>query len=99
MTDQTQNRRPVTAAVAIFGALAAVTALEIAVAGLPVDGARRSTALTALLIGKVGLVMMFCLRADLRRRSASRLVALALLMAAGFAAVLMLEAAFQAGVR
>jgi hypothetical protein len=83
----------------IFAALGAVTALELRVAELPVDGARRSTALVALLLGKVGLVMAFCLRADLRRRSAPRLAAAALVLAAFFAAVLMLEASFQAGVR
>jgi hypothetical protein len=87
------------ATAAIFVALGAVTALELWVAGLPVDGARRSTALVALLIGKVGLVMAFCLRADLRRRPAPRLAAVALVMAAFFAAVLMLEASFQAGAR
>jgi hypothetical protein len=43
--------------------------------------------------------MAFCLRADLRRRPAPRLAALALVLAAVFAAVLMLEAAFQAGAR
>jgi hypothetical protein len=87
------------AAAAIFLALGAVTALELRVADLPVDSARRATALVALLIGKAGLVMAFCLRAHLRHRSAPRLTALALVMAAAFAAVLMLEAAFQAGVR
>jgi hypothetical protein len=86
-------------AAAIFVALGAVTALELRVSQLPVDGARRATALVALLIGKVGLVMAFCLRAHLRRRSAPRLVAVALLLASVFAAVLMLEASFQAGVR
>jgi len=87
------------ATAAIFVALGAVTALELRVAELPVDGARRVTALVALLIGKVGLVMAFCLRADLRRRPATRLAAVALVLAAFVAAVLMLEASFQAGVR
>jgi hypothetical protein len=87
------------ATAAIFVALGAVTALELRVAELPIDGARRATALVALLIGKVGLVMGFCLRADLRRRSASRLAAIALVISALFAAVLMLEASFQAAAR
>ncbi len=87
------------ATAAIFVALGAVTALELRVAELPVDGARRATALVALLIGKVVLVMAFCLRADLRRRPAPRLAAVALVISAFFAAVLMLEASFQAGVR
>jgi hypothetical protein len=86
-------------AAAIFVALGALTALELRVADLPVDSARRATALVGLLIGKVGLVMAFCLRAHLRRRSAPRLTAVALVMAAAFAAVLMLETAFQAGIR
>jgi heme/copper-type cytochrome/quinol oxidase subunit 4 len=86
-------------AAAIFLALGALTALELRVAQLPVDGARRATTLVALLIGKVGLVMHFCLRAHLRRRSAPRLAAVALVLAATFAVVLMLEASFQAGVR
>jgi hypothetical protein len=103
MTTTTQEDRSrgarLKATAAIFVALGAVTALELRVAELPVDGARRATALVALLIGKVALVMAFCLRADLRRRSAPRLAAIALVMAAFFAAVLMLEASFQAGVR
>jgi len=86
-------------AAAIFLALGAITALELRVAELPVDSARRATALAGLLIGKAGLVMAFCLRAHLRRRSAPRLTAVALVMAAAFAVVLMLEAAFQAGIR
>jgi hypothetical protein len=86
-------------AAAIFLALGGVTVLELWVAQLPVDGARRATTLVALLIGKVGLVMHFCLRAHLRRRSAPRLAAVALVLAATFAVVLMLEACFQAGVR
>ena len=87
------------AAAAIFLALGAVTALELRLADLPVDTARRATALVGLLIGKVGLVMAFCLRAHLRRRSAPRLAAAGLVLAAVFATVLMLEASFQAGVR
>lgn len=86
-------------AAAIFVALGALTALELRVSDLPVDTARRATVLVGLLIGKVGLVMAFCLRAHLRRRSAPRLTAVALVMAAVFAAVLMVEASFQAGIR
>jgi hypothetical protein len=44
-------------------------------------------------------VLTLCLRADFRRRSAARLVLIALILAAGTAAVLMLEAAFQARAR
>ena len=57
------------------------------------------TALVGLLLIKVGLVLALCLRADFRRRSAARLVLIALILAAGVAAVQMLEAAFQARLR
>jgi hypothetical protein len=82
-----------------FAALAALTLTELKVAGLGVPGPGRATALAALLIGKVAIVLLYCLRADFRRRAAPRLALLALLIAAVFAAVLMLEAAFQARVR
>ena len=82
-----------------FLALAALTAAELKVASLDGAGPRRATTLVGLLIVKVGLVLMLCLRADFRRRSAARLVLIALILAAGAAAVLMLEAAFQARVR
>jgi uncharacterized membrane protein len=106
MTATVQDQSPVRsragrlrATAAIFVALGAITALELRVADLPVDTARRATALMALLIGKIALVMAFCLRAHLRRRSAPRLAAVGLVLAAVFAAVLMLEASFQAGIR
>jgi hypothetical protein len=82
-----------------FASLAALTITELKVAGLGVPGPGRATALAALLIGKVAIVLIYCLRADFRRRTASRLTLIALIAAAGFAAVLMLEAAFQARVR
>ncbi|HSY41740.1 MAG TPA: hypothetical protein VLA79_19505 [Polyangia bacterium] len=82
-----------------FLTLAALTLAELKVAGAGGAGPGRATTLAGLLIVKVGLVLMFCLRADFRRRSAARLVLIALLFAAGVAAVLMLEAAFQARVR
>jgi len=100
--DASQERSPggrLSATAAIFLALGAVTALEVWVSQLPVDTARRATTLVALLLGKVGLVMHFCLRAHLRRRTAPRLAAVALVLAGVFAAVLMLEASFQTGVR
>ena len=82
-----------------FLTLAALTAAELKVAGFGGAGPARATALVGLLIIKVGLVLAFCLRADFRRRSSPRLVLIALILAAGAAAVLMLEAAFQARVR
>ena len=81
-----------------FAALAALTVAEIKLSALHVAGPGPATALSALLIGKVGIVMAYCLRANFRRRSAPRLVAIALAAAAAFAVVLMLEAAFQARV-
>ena len=82
-----------------FVALAALTIAELKVARDAGAGPGRATTLAGLLIVKVGLVLMFCLRADFRRRSAARLVLIALVFAAGAAAVLMLEAAFQARLR
>ena len=63
------------------------------------SAAMRATSLVGVLLFKVGVVLVFCLRAELRRRSAPRLVLAALIMAGIFAAVLMLEAVFQARVR
>jgi len=82
-----------------FVTLAALTVAELRVASAANAGPGRATTLVGLLIVKVGLVLMYCLRADFRRRSAARLVLIALIFAAGAAAVLMLEAAFQARVR
>ena len=82
-----------------FVTLAALTLAELNVASVASAGPGRATTLVGLLIVKVGLVLMYCLRADFRRRSAARLVLIALIFAAGVAAVLMLEAAFQARVR
>jgi hypothetical protein len=87
------------ATVLTFGTLAALTLAELRVADSASAGPGRATALAGLLMLKVGLVLTLCLRADFRRRSASRLVLLGLIFAAGSAAVLMLEAAFQARVR
>lgn len=83
-----------------FIVLAALTALELNVAVAPEMGAPlRATLLAGVLIFKIGVVVVFCLRAELRRRSAPRLALAALIMAGIFAAVLMLEAVFQARVR
>jgi hypothetical protein len=82
-----------------FAVLAALTAVELRTPALALDGPTRATTLVGLLILKVALVLSLCLKADFRRRSAARLVLGALALAAGFAAVLMLEAAFQARVR
>jgi hypothetical protein len=102
MTTDARPRSPrgrLGATAAIFAALAALTITELQVARLDVPGPGRATALAALLLGKVAIVLVYCLRADFRRRAASRLALIALFTAAVFAAVLMLEAAFQARVR
>ncbi len=89
--------RPV-ARLALFVALAALTPVEVALA-TSAGGARwRTTALCGLLLLKVGLLLAFSLRATLRRPG-PRLVLVALLTAAGFTVVLMLEAAYRAGLR
>jgi hypothetical protein len=87
------------ATVLTFGTLAALTLAELRGADAAGAGPGRATTLAGLLMLKVGLVLTLCLRADFRRRSASRLVPLGLIFAAGAAAVLMLEAAFQARLR
>ena len=96
--DRSRSGRAVGTALA-FVTLAALTIAELKVASVADAGPGRATTQAGLLIVKVGLVLMFCLRADFRRRSAARLVLIALIFAAGVAAVLMLEAAFQARVR
>ena len=93
-----RSGRPVATALT-FVTLALLTFAELQVAGAAGTGPGRATTLTGLLMLKVGLVLTLCLRADFRRRSASRLVLIALVFAAGAAAVLMLEAAFQARLR
>jgi hypothetical protein len=87
------------AIVLTFVTLAALTVAELRVADAASAGPGRATTLAGLLMLKVGLVLTLCLRADFRRRSASRLLLIALIFAAGAAAVLMLEAAFQARLR
>ncbi len=81
-----------------FLALAALTGAEIALAASGGDARLRTTALGGLLLLKSGLLLAFSLRATLRRPG-PRLTLLALLAAVGFAVVLMLEAAYRAGLR
>jgi hypothetical protein len=102
MTTAARDRPPRTASrttALTFVALGVLTAVELRTAALDLTDPMRATALCGLLIVKVAVVMVFCLRADLRRRSVARLALAALAMAGVFAAVLMLEAAFQARVR
>jgi cytochrome c oxidase subunit IV len=80
--------------VALFGLLV-VTALEVIVAGLPVDRTARITALTSLAMTKALIV----LGAFMRIGRESRILRLALLapivLAPTFAVALMLDAAFR----
>ncbi len=96
---QDRPRRSARTTALAFAALAALTAAELRTAAPDLGGPTRATTLVGLLILKVALVLLLCLKADLRRRSVARLVLVALAIAAGFAAVLMLEAAFQARAR
>jgi hypothetical protein len=83
---------------AAFGALVALTACELVVAGVAVGRPARITALAGLLIAKVGLVLSFFMRARADRRTSA-----AVLVSIGFAAaaavVLMLETVFRVSVR
>jgi len=90
--------RPATARlVAAFVALVALTSAELWVIGLPAGRAARITALAGLLMAKVGLVLSFFMRARASRR-ASWLALTAIVAAAGFAVVLMLEMVFRVNV-
>jgi heme/copper-type cytochrome/quinol oxidase subunit 4 len=81
----------------VFLALVALTAAELLVATAGGERAARITALAGLLMAKVALVLTFFMRARASRRAA-RLALVALVAAAGFAVVLMLEAASRARV-
>jgi heme/copper-type cytochrome/quinol oxidase subunit 4 len=99
-THEPPSSAPPRATTLTFVVLAALTALELNVSVLrDMADPMRVTVLAGLLLAKVGLVLVFCLRAELRRRSAARLTLIALVAAGLFAAVLMLEAAFQARTR
>ena len=82
----------------LFLVVALLTAGELGLAASDADGRVRVTALCGLLLVKVGLLLAFGLRAT-PRRPAPRLTLLALVTAAGFSIVLMLEAAYRAGVK
>ena len=80
-----------------FVALIVLTAAELGVALAGGDRATRVTALSGLLGAKVAVVLTLFMRAQTSRRAA-RLTVAALATAVGFAVVLMLEAAWRAGV-
>jgi hypothetical protein len=85
-------------ALATYAVLAALTAAEIAVTRAGGAARDRTTALAGLLLAKAGILLAFSLRATPRRPGA-RLALLALVLAVGFAVVLMLEAVYRAGLR
>jgi hypothetical protein len=80
-----------------FALLVACTAAEVAVAVVPGARAARVTALCGLLMVKAAIVLMLFMRAQPSQR-ATRLVWAALAVGIGYAVVLMMEAAFRAGV-
>ena len=91
-----QSRRALGTA---FAALCVLTAAELLVVGVG-SGAGRSApgaALVTLLLAKAGVVLAFFLRAPARPRAAALTLA-AIVMAVGFAVVLILEAGFLARV-
>ncbi|HVT10127.1 MAG TPA: hypothetical protein VHO67_21850 [Polyangia bacterium] len=85
-------------ALATYAVLAALTAAEIFVAGTDASARDRTTALAGLLLAKAGILLVFSLRGT-PRRPGPRLALLAIVVAVGFAVVLMLEAVYRAGVR
>jgi hypothetical protein len=95
MTTQAQPE-PVTLRPALLTALALaiLTSAELAVLGLQASRQARITALAGLLMAKVGMVFVFFMRGRVTRAT-SWLAVAAVLAAAGFAVVLMLETAFN----
>jgi hypothetical protein len=84
--------------VAVFGALCALTAAELLVPGLAAGRSLRIGLLVALLLGKVALVSLFFLRVRANRRWNGLLV-VAVVLAVGFAIVLMLESWYRGGLQ
>ncbi|HVV16208.1 MAG TPA: hypothetical protein VHH90_03320 [Polyangia bacterium] len=85
-------------ALATYAVLAALTAVEVAVARTGGAARERTTALAGLLLAKAGILLAFSLRAT-PRRSGTRLALLAVVLAVGFAVVLMLEAVSRVSLR
>jgi hypothetical protein len=81
-----------------FGALVMLTTAELLVPELAAVRALRITLLAGLLMAKVGIMFVAFLRVGANRRSTG-LLAAALVMAAGFAVVLMIESWYRSGVR
>ena len=81
---------------AVFAALLALVALELVVVRLDAGRAERVTALCGLAMAKAALVLLGFMRLGSESRVVRVTALLPLLLAPGFAVVLMLEAAFRA---
>jgi hypothetical protein len=81
-----------------FGALVLLATAELLVPGLAAGRSLRITLLAGLLMAKIGIVFLAFLRVRANRRSTG-LLAAALVMAAGFAVVLMIETWHRSGIR
>jgi uncharacterized membrane protein affecting hemolysin expression len=92
------ERPAATRVVVLFLLLAALTAAELWVSGMEAGRAARITALSGLLIAKVGFVISWVMRAR-ASRPAARLAMAAIALAAGAAVVLMLDVVFRMTVR
>ena len=86
------------ALVAGFGALVLLATAELLVPGLAAGRSLRITVLAGLLMAKIGIVFVAFLRVRANRRSTG-LLAAALVLAAGFAVVLMIESWYRSGIR
>ena len=99
MNGEADMERTGNAALAVgFGALLMLTTAELLVPGLAASRSVRITALVGLAMAKMGIVFVAFLRVRANRRSAG-LLAAAVVMAAGFAVVLMIESWYRSGVR
>lgn len=99
MNGEAHGERTSNAAVFVgFGALVLLAMAELAVPGLAAGRSLRITLLAGLLMAKIGIVFVAFMRVRANRRSTG-LLAAALVMAAGFAVVLMLESWYRSGVR
>jgi hypothetical protein len=91
------NRPATSALVAVFAVVAALTAGELFVIGMAASRAARIGALGGLLMAKVGIVLSWVLGGR-AARGAAALPLVAIVMAVGFAVVLMLEIVYRVNV-
>jgi heme/copper-type cytochrome/quinol oxidase subunit 4 len=79
-----------------FAAMVTITTFELVVIQLPVERAARITALAGLAMTKAAVVLLYFMNLRGESRGLRLTVLAPLLLAPGFAVVLMLEAAFRA---